>query len=175
MGVDVGYSIKIINSEQEEIMTIGLSSFGAANSNSFDSLFYENTEIQNTTIPLNLKDILTEDEIDIFKLYADEEAEELLGEMLNDMTSVSKIMSADTALTIFSKIEWSIQENYIDCLLKDIFHLDSINVENDEKLNSQKSIVRDYYTLKSNISFVCGVLEFAKQMNYDIQFVAEYF
>jgi hypothetical protein len=175
MGVDVGYSIRIINSGHKEIKTIGINSFGAANANPFDSLFYGNTEIQNTSIPLNLNAILTEEEIDIFRLYADEEAEELLGEMLDDMTSVSKVMSANTALTILEKIELSIRDNSINCLLKDIKNVDSSYVESDEKLEAQKFIVIDYYSLKSDVSYVCGILGLAKVMNCDIQFIAEYF
>ena len=166
MGVDVSFSIKLINSELKRNKEIPLSSFGAANSKAFESLFYKDTTVRRTSIPLNMKKILTKKELDIFKLYMFEENEGLFEEE-NDCENLSQVMPANIALTILKKIELALREDSISCLLRDIGQ--SSEIEN------QRSVVTDYYNFKSDLACVCVILEVAQQLNYDVQFVALHF
>ncbi len=63
MGVDVSFSINLISSELKQNKEIPLSSFGAANSNAFENLFYKDTTIRRTSIPVNMKKILNKKEL----------------------------------------------------------------------------------------------------------------
>lgn len=166
MGVDVSYTIRLINSELKTSKDVGMNSCNAANSNAFDSILYASSTIQRTSIPLNLTDFLSEEELDSLKLHSDDEF---------GMTSETKVVNADLALIIFRKIEQSIRTDAINCLIKDIEIAGSQKESDEKKLLAEQNIIDEYYTLRSDLGFVLGVLEVARALKYQVQFVSECF
>lgn len=164
MGVDVSYAIRLINSELKTSKDIGMNSSNAANSNAFDSIFYASPTIQYTSIPLNLNEFLSEEELDALKLHSDDDY---------GMLSETKVLNADFVLSIFRKIQQSIREDSINGLIKDIEIAGSEEQSDEKKLLAEQRVVSDYYTLQSDLCYVLGVLEVARTLKYQVKFISE--
>jgi hypothetical protein len=104
MGAHSSLGIKLINQESKKEIILELIPSGRANDNSIVDILYGQDMISYTSIPFNIREILNDDELNVWKMNDGK-----------DMFSESNIMSSKDALNILKKINDEIAKIAKDC------------------------------------------------------------
>ena len=158
MGVDCSLGIKLINRKSKKEIELGLIPSRRPNDNPIADILY-GQDICYTSIPLNIREILSENELSIWGMNNSEEGE----------FSESNMMSSEDALNILKKINDKIGEITTDCLLNDLKKHD-LSSTDENSINEQKSLINDYFEFKSAFSCIYGILSVGIEIEYDVQF-----
>jgi hypothetical protein len=158
MGVDSTLGIKLIQKETKKTFDFSLPVSHRANDNQILNIFYLE-DIRYTSISFKDEKILSDEELELIKLYDDFESE----------YSETEIISACDALSIFNKIAEKISTIDSNCLLNDLRNRDEVP-DDPQSYPTHKHIIEEYIEFTRGLNFIRGVLEVAKQLNCDVQF-----
>ncbi|MBK9462175.1 MAG: hypothetical protein IPN94_22835 [Sphingobacteriales bacterium] len=161
MGVDIGIKVRIFQNDSDNYKEIEVSE----QDNSLGSLFYSD-EISYTTIKFSLRDELTEEDFELFKLQEVEDEE---------MMSCSKIIDIDLALKTFDKIYRKNYRAKNEALNNDLTKIDLLDITLEEKNKRKKSQIREYLGFENSFGIFVGILKTAKAFGDKVQIVAEFY
>ncbi len=161
MGVDIGIKVRIFQNDSDNYKEIEVSE----QDNSLGSLFYSD-EISYTTIKFSLRDELTEEDFELFKLQEVEDEE---------MMSYSKIIDIDLVLKTFDKIYRKNYRAKNEALNNDLTKIDLLDITLEEKNKRKKSQIREYLGFENSFGIFVGILKTAKAFGDKVQIVAEFY
>jgi hypothetical protein len=161
MGVDTGIKVRIFQNDSDNYKEIEVSE----QDNSLGSLFYSD-EISYTTIKFSLRDELTEEDFELFKLQEVEDEE---------MMSYSKIIDIDLVLKTFDKIYRKNYRAKNEALNNDLTKIDLLDITLEEKNKRKKSQIREYLGFENSFGIFVGILKTAKAFGDKVQIVAEFY
>jgi hypothetical protein len=161
MGVDTGIKVRIFQNDSENYKEIDVSE----QDNSLGSLFY-NDEISYTTIKFSLRDELSDEEFELFKLKDVEDEE---------MMSYSDIIEIELALNTFKKIYRKLYRAKNEALNNDLSKIDLLDISLEEKDKRKKNQISEYLGFESSFGIFVGILKTAKAFGDRVQIVAEFY
>ena len=162
MGVHSSLGIKLINRESKKEIILELIPSGRANDNSIVDILYSQDMISYTSIPFNIREILNDDELNVWKMNDSK-----------DMFSESNIMSSKDALNILKKINHEIAKTAKDCLHNNLKSRD-LQTTDENEIFLQKLLINNYFEFKIALSYVYGILSVGCEIDYDVQFEVSY-
>jgi hypothetical protein len=162
MGVDISLKVRIINPENQKSKEIEISE----QDNSLASLLSGNTEIRYTSIKIENEGFLTENEFNKIKLNYDEAKE---------MVEESTILDAVEASIIFDKMYQYFYRKKRDALNNDLNKIDTLDLSFEAKDKRKQSQIGEYYNFEHSFGLVQGVIKTAKELNWNVQLVGEYY